>query len=160
MAIVDPTSIGQKEILDDILAWLRSRPDQEKWLDYFAGSYGTTLIELMAGLGAFYSYQSISARRESNLLTAKLESSIRGIAYTLGYKINRKKGARIRLTGTAFSDNPRQRDIVRTSQIGLVKEKPLYLVQDTILPRLGDISLGVFGYCVWEEVHICRIIPI
>ena len=83
--IVNPTSIDQDEILDDIIAWLRSRPDNEKWLDYFAGSYGATLMELLSGLGAFYSYQSLSARRESNLLTARLESSIRGIAYTLGY---------------------------------------------------------------------------
>ena len=130
MSFVAPGSITQEAILKDIEDYVRGQPDGAKWLDYFAASTGRTLLELMAGIGAFMSYQALAARRESNLLTAKLESSVRAIAFTLGYKINRRQAARIRLTVVPQSGVTGEYHIRRETPLGTLKGKPLYPVAD------------------------------
>ena len=105
MTIFRESSISEDKILQDIRSYVRTRPDGSKWLDYFDGSTGATLLELLSGFGAFLAYQARSSRQESNLLTAKLKSSIYAAAYTFGYPINRKQSALLEITGTISSTN-------------------------------------------------------
>jgi len=105
MTIIRPDSISEDTILRDLRAYLLSRPDADRWRDYFAGGSGATLLELISGLGGFLSYQARAARQESNLLTARLASSIYAAAFTFGYPINRKQSAVISVTGNLNNDD-------------------------------------------------------
>ena len=100
MAIINPASITERQILADLEAWLESRPDGEGWDSAFSGSNGRTLLELIAGSGSFLSYQARTSRREANAMTAKLLSSVLAIAFTFGYPVNRRRAARLQVTVT------------------------------------------------------------
>ena len=98
-ALVSSTSITPQSIERDILAYLESLPDSQIWIDRFQdASHGRTLIRLLAGYGAFLAHEGRSTRREANLETARLSSSTRAMAYTLGYPARRRRAARLRLT--------------------------------------------------------------
>ena len=87
---IDNKSISFEKILADLQRYTQSLPDYARWKDFYRSSAGTTFLELLAGAGAYLSYHSIVARRESYLDTAKLKSSVYNIATTLGYEPNRK----------------------------------------------------------------------
>ena len=109
MSILSPESITPQSLERDILSFLKSLPDTEVWQDYFLdASHGRTLLRLLSAYSAFMSHQARAVRRESNLATARLDSSIRTMAYTLGYPMNRRRAARLRLEagtdlGNSFS---------------------------------------------------------
>lgn len=74
------------------------KDDASNFRDFFAGSVGSTLIELAAGYSEFNSYASIVARRESYLPEARLLDSAIGIAQTLGYSTFRGQNPKVILT--------------------------------------------------------------
>ena len=131
MAIINPRSLTPEQIQADITAWLDA--NRVGWRDRFPGSHGTTLIELLAGKGAFQAYQARSVTRENNLDTARLTTSIRGFSYTFGYVINRRKAARISVTlaNSTGSDIP----LARTNNIGLIAStsRKVSLIEDTTI---------------------------
>ena len=102
MAVINPESITEQQILANINTWLQTRESGSGWDATFAGANGTTVVELFGGSLAFLSYQARAARRESNSMTAKLQSSIVAISFTFGYPINRRRAARlvVRVTNT------------------------------------------------------------
>ena len=98
-ALIPQQSITPQSIERDILAYLQSLPDSKVWIDYFRdASHGRTLIRILAGYGAFLAHEARSVRREANLETARLDSSTRAMAYTLGYPSRRRRATRLRLT--------------------------------------------------------------
>jgi len=88
--VISPKAMSFEEIRSQLIAYIESRPDQERWKDFMSSSAGTILVELLAGMGAFMSYHSIGARRESFIDTALLTSSIYNMSIMLGYNVNRK----------------------------------------------------------------------
>lgn len=87
---IDYKSVSFEKILQDLQRYVQSLPDYARWKDFYRSSAGTTFLELLAGAGAYLSFHSINARRESYLDTATLKSSVYNIATTLGYEPNRK----------------------------------------------------------------------
>ena len=157
MAIIQPTSITEAAILQDLLDWIAARPSNEGWDAAFAGANGRTILELISGYGAFLSYQSRAARRESNALTAKLQSSIIALAYTLGYPINRRRAARltVTLTNTNAADSGRPIALTRARHLGMSGTPPRPVsIMDTELPDLapGQTTMVVCGVGTWETV--------
>ena len=66
-------------------AFVRSHNDATKWEEYFASGVGQTLLELMAGMSSYFSYQNIVGRRECYFQNAQNRSSLIGAAQYLGY---------------------------------------------------------------------------
>lgn len=142
MAIINPQSITEQQILADLERWIESQPDDEGWDAAFAGANGRLMLELASGKGAFNSYQARAARRESNALTAKLRSSILAIAFTFGYPVNRRKAARllVNVTNTRESGDPMGDTInlARTPILGMTgtPARPVSLL-NTGIPSIG-----------------------
>lgn len=95
--IIDPNSLSFDNIKQDLINYIESKPEYDTWRDFYTSSAGVTAVELVAGLGAFLSFHSLGARRESNILLRKLMSSAIGICNTMGYSVNRKSAPRLRL---------------------------------------------------------------
>ena len=106
--IISQRDITPQAITRAITTFLEFLPEDRKWLDFFAGSTGRTIQEILTAFSVFLAYKARIARRESTLATARLESSIRSIAYTLGYPMARRKAARLNLlfdtSGEVVSD--------------------------------------------------------
>jgi len=104
MAVISDRAVSFQEILTDLTQYLRSKPEYARWKDLFESAYGQTLLELIAGLGALYSYRIYRSRQESYLSTARLRSSIVSQAETLGYSVRRGEPPHITLTMTPTID--------------------------------------------------------
>lgn len=131
MYIVDYQSLSEEEIKADLLNFIAGQADGSRWLDYFSGSHGMTIIELCSGIGALLSYQASSNRRETNVLTAKLKSSLYAMAYTLGYPINRKLSAKVELT----VNNPGEPIYwLRDIPVGYFNGSPISLINTQTIP--------------------------
>jgi len=93
--IIDPQSISYQAIKQDILTYIQTK--EQKWQDYYAGSAGTILIELLSGVAAYHSFTTISNRRETYLLYGEKRSSAVGIAQNLGYSAFRGRNKHIKI---------------------------------------------------------------
>lgn len=92
------TTMTEQEITDQLLAIIKAQPDGDKWLDYYSGGTGTTLLRMLTAAVAFLNYQVVATRREASPLYNQLRSSIMAAAYTFGYPVNRRVAARVKLT--------------------------------------------------------------
>ena len=142
--IIDPSSINHTSIRTDIENWLNSKPDAEKWAVFFQSSAGQSLIDLIAGLTAFYQYESIVARRESFIAYAQNRSSILGGAQFLGYSAYRGKNAVVKLTITPATSGVWSKWDV----IGVVKDRYLIVAEDTV----KNAGVPVNVNCIIGEV--------
>ena len=147
MYIINTQSLSEDEIKADLLNFIAGQPDSKRWLDYFDGSHGQTIIELCSGIGALLSYQASANRRETNLLTAKLKSSLYAMAYTLGYPVNRKLCSKVKLTVT----NQSSAEIYwqRHIPVGYFKGSPIVLLKDQAIPPGQSVIDCVVGE--WEQ---------
>ena len=131
--IIPLDAVTPRQIETAIRRFLESEPDAAKWQDYFRpASHGATVMGILAAFGAFLSHQARAVRRESNLATARLDSSIRAIAYTLGYPIRRRRAARLDLV---FADRMLNRHLSLGSsltdrRIGTWGGHPISLIEE------------------------------
>ena len=98
MDITQLKSISFEEIKAYLENYVKNMPDYKtKWKDFYEGSAGVTLIELAAGICSFLSFTSYMNRKDSLLDYSSLPSTINSIAATLGYVINRKAVAKLKI---------------------------------------------------------------
>jgi len=111
--IVNPTSISETQIFNDLKTFVDTKPDAAKWQNFFNSAVGTTILKIMAGLSAYYSYNNIVGRREAYLPYAQNRSSIIGGAQQLGYSAFRGRNALLTLTVTPnFSGSINRFDVI------------------------------------------------
>jgi hypothetical protein len=97
--IINNNSLSYESILSDLTMYVQSIQDYNvKFKDFYEGGAGSTILELISGLGTFISRIAMANRRETYLPEAKLTSSIVAIATTLGYPINRINSTQLTLT--------------------------------------------------------------
>ena len=87
--IISPQSVSQSQIRQDLLDFLDTATDADRWRDFFQSSTGLKIVELIAGLGAFCQFNTIAGRREGFQQFAVNRSSIIGQAEYQGYSSNR-----------------------------------------------------------------------
>jgi len=75
-----------------------SKDPESSWKDFWAGSVGTTIMQLMAGHSEYNAYNAITARREAFLFEAKQRSSALSVASTLGYPVFRGQNLHLLIT--------------------------------------------------------------
>lgn len=78
--------------------FVSSKDPEGKWKDFWAGSVGTTLMQLMAGHSEYNAYNAITARREAYLFEAQQRSSAIAIASTFGYPVFRGQNLHLLIT--------------------------------------------------------------
>lgn len=93
--IIDPKSISYEAIKKDILTYLQTK--DQKWQDYYAGSAGTILVQLLSGICSYHSFTTITNRRETYLLYGEKRSSGISIAQNLGYSVFRGRNKHVKL---------------------------------------------------------------
>jgi hypothetical protein len=98
--IVDPTSISFTEIKKNLEDYIASRPDAEKWSQFFASSTGQITVELIAAYAAYLKLDSILARRENYLPYAKTRGAVVAGGQALGYSAFRGQNAILDITYT------------------------------------------------------------
>jgi hypothetical protein len=145
--IINPSSVSMEEIRTDIKTYLDSAPDSLKWKDYFATGSGKTLIDLIAGLGAFLSYNIITGRRENYLPYVQNRSSALGISEALGYSAFRGRNATLTVTVLPTITTI----ITKFSSIGTVKDQDLLVLEDTPLVAGVAVSIPVVIGTVYSE---------
>jgi hypothetical protein len=129
-AIIDPRSMSFDTVKADLVDYLNSLPDSQKWKDYYESGAGTTQVELLAGLGVYLGWHSLGARRESYLDQARLYTSAVSICNILGYPVNRLASPRLQITFT----NPYSTYWDRENPIFLYKNNSISLLHSQTIP--------------------------
>ena len=91
-------SISVSKIKEKLVDFILSKPEGERWKDFYESSTGTLFLELLAVMGSYIGYQSLISRRESYQWDAKIRSSSVAIAETFGYPVYRGKNEHLVLT--------------------------------------------------------------
>jgi hypothetical protein len=131
--VVDPTSISESQIFADLQDFVNSRPDADAWQNFFDSGVGVTVLKLMSGLSAYYTYNNIVGRREAYIQYALNRSSIIGGGQQLGYSAFRGKNPVVTLTITPNFTGT----INRFSVVGAVKSQELVALETKVV-NLGE----------------------
>lgn len=102
--IIERELLSFEEIFNDLKEYAESKPTTQTWQDYLASGAGTTLLELIAGLGAYHAFIQLEKRRESNIDTAMLESSILELAFNRGLMVAPSDTMEMTISITANED--------------------------------------------------------
>lgn len=139
--IINPTSISYEEILADVTSYVRSK-GTDAWKDFSATTAGATVLELISGLAAFTDHDVKTAVLENNRDTARLKSSLYGMASLLGYPIRRKSAPKLKIKLTLEGSN--QVEISRFQPIGTFKSIAIVPLKNYILsPGTNEIYCAV-----------------
>lgn len=89
------SGLNYEEVKQKIRRLIQSGELPRSWKDFYAGSTGSALTELLAAFSVLLNYEISKAREEAYLTTATLESSILHLAASLGYPVNRESALEV-----------------------------------------------------------------
>jgi hypothetical protein len=138
MAIINNTSLSYDQIKQDLMNYIRKKPDNARWLDFLESSTGQTIIELMAGLGAYESYQNLMVVRESFLDTAQQLSNIIEAAFDRGLFLNPSQSYTLQLHLQADDIF-----IEKGEEIGSLADYSVYAMESKQIVGTGFIKVVV-----------------
>lgn len=127
--VVDPSSLSESAIYNDLVDFVNTRPDAASWQNFFESSVGVTVLKLMSGLSAYYTYNNIVGRREAFVQYAQNLSSVIGGAQYLGYSAFRGSNPIVTLTITPNFTGT----INRFTVVGVVKSRELVALEDVVV---------------------------
>lgn len=160
-SIVKSTSVSYEAIRADLEEYVKSLENyNSNWKDFYEGGAGSTVIQLLSGLGAFLSHTAYVNRRESYLDTATLRTSTVALSTTLGYNVNRPTAPRLSLLINSSSNQ----FVQKTTSLGDYNGKVLSLLEDkTLLPgdNLVEVILGewrAFNYTATDPKEFSHLL--
>jgi hypothetical protein len=136
---IDPSSVSPEQIKSDLEAFLDTKPDAAKWEGFFSSQAGQTVVELIAGLGAFNRYNNIVARRENNIQYSQNRSSIIAGDQRSGYSVYRGRNKILDITITANTTVT----LSAFTIVGSIKDKDMVLMEDAVLNSGENVTLKV-----------------
>lgn len=148
--IIDPQNVSFDTIKQDLIDYIQSREDYANWQNFLDSGVGTTIEELLAGLGTFASFHSMGANRESRLEDAIIYNSVIKMCNMLGYSVNRVMAPivilNIVVSDTVYWD--------RMNPIAYYGNKPICLAQSQYLTAgsAGNIISCYVGEWVAYEL--------
>jgi len=101
--VINASSLSYEQIRQDLLDYVSSKPDSQKWIDYLESGAGITITDLIAGLGSFHAFKQLMRRQESYLDLAQLESSIIELAFNRGFMLAPTDTLKVDITFTTNS---------------------------------------------------------
>ena len=87
--LIDPKNVSYESIRQSLIDYVKSRESGAAWKDFYEGSTGVVIIELMAAMMTYLQYIAAVNRRESYLTYAQNKSSMTAISEMLGYSVYR-----------------------------------------------------------------------
>lgn len=142
--IVDPSDTSILVVKEKINTYIQTKPDFERWKDFYESSAGKILIDIVASALVVLSHRVITARREAYLRYAENRSSQVAIAENLGYNVFRGTNARVNVTII-----PSETGILQKyDTIGSVSDKDLIVLDNTILNEGVPVTI----YCTVGEI--------
>ena len=157
---IEATSISFNDIKQNLIDFVQSKPDANRWRDFYTGGEGTILIELIAGYGFYTALKIIFSREETYLQYANTLLSARAIALNLAYSAFRGTNRRYRIQFTANSTI----SIPAFSVIGYQGDYDFITLEDVVLNE-GESAevygaVGVFSSLSLEapsaDLHVFR----
>jgi hypothetical protein len=95
--VLRDTAQTYPEILEELVMFSQNPTYvEENFRDFYAGSAGLTLLELMSALGEWESRNVHFSRRETYIFEARLRTSLWNSAAHLGYVVNRTSAEKIK----------------------------------------------------------------
>ncbi len=141
--IINTRSMSFESIKADLLAHVAAKPDSAKWISKLESNIGTTVLELIAGLGVYQSYHQMIARREQYLDEAQLETSINELAFGRGFIVPPADSGELVLHLSGISTNI----VVHAGdQIGTFFDYNLYALEDKVLNTPSDTITCIAGW--------------
>lgn len=132
--IIRLDSLSQTSIKNNFMTYISNQENALVWMDFFETSTGTTLLEILAGWGAYISYLATVNRREAFLMHAENRTSLIGISENLGYSVSRGRNEirelKVNPTNTLIIPpftvvgKCKDYDIVTTEEVKLNKNVP------------------------------------
>jgi hypothetical protein len=127
--VIDITSVNDVEIRTDLETFIASRPDADRWDQFFQASSGQLTVEMVVSLATWLKYDSISSRRENYLQYALTRGGIVAGGQQQGYSVNRGRNAILSMTFTPATTGT----LPKWHVLGTVKGSPIVLLDETIV---------------------------
>lgn len=148
--VINVESVSDIAIRSDLVAFVASRPDNEKWAQFFQASSGQLTVEMVVALATWLKYDSVSSRRENYLPYALTRAGNLAGGQQLGYGSYRGKNAIIELTYTPSTNGT----LPQWHILGDVKGSPLVLLNETIVNAGTPITVtATVGDILEQEIQ-------
>lgn len=153
---VNPASVSFDQIKADLQAYLESKPDAAKWKDFFDSQVGTTIVEMMSGLGTMLKYDAIVSRREAFPRYAENRSSVVAYAESVGYSVFRGRNEVLKLTIVPNFTGV----LTKFSIIGAVKDQDLVILENVVVNDGVQLDVtAVIGVLKGEQLQATAVSP-
>ena len=157
---IEATSISFNDIKQNLIDFVKAKPDANRWRDFYTGGEGVILIELIAGYGFYTAMKIIFSREETYLHYANTLLSARAIALNCAYSAYRGTNRRYRVKfvpNTTIS-------IPAFTVIGYQGDYDFICLEDTVLNEGEETTVygavGVFSSLSLEapsaDLHVFR----
>ena len=137
--------LSQKEILNILTEYVKLKPADLAWEDFYEGGAGQTFLELLAGVASFINTSHVLNRTENYIHYANLRSSIIAASEHMGYSVYRGSQPHIKMT--IMSDKTFAK--TRFDVIGTYASRSIILKDSTVFNQgeatqveiiIGDLS--------------------
>ena len=140
--IIQQRSISFDTIKADLIAYVKAKPEYLRWKDFLESSAGTIVIDLIAGLGGFDSYNQLARRLESYLDFARLQSSVYELAFNRGFMVPPADAPEITLNVTTIANET----VNNGDLVGTISDYEVYSLESkTILTGIPTDLKCVVG---------------
>lgn len=144
--VINEQSISFEEIHKDLVAFIKTKPDEKSWKDFFAAGAGTVITELIAGLGTFKAYHELMSRRESYRDYALLRSSIFELAFNKGFLTAPIIGAEFKFKIRFEEESMYPISFAKGDLIATIAEYEIYSIEDKTIDVADETLSAVVGY--------------
>lgn len=157
---IEITSLSFNDIKQNIIDFVQSKPDANRWRDFYTGGEGTILIELIAGYSFYTAIKILFAREETYLAYANTLLSARAMALNCAYSAFRGTNRRYKIKFVPKVTV----SIPAFTVIGEQGDYDFICLEDTVLTEGEEVELygavGVFNSSTIEipsaDLHVFR----
>ena len=148
--VINVESVSDVEIRSDLEAFIASRPDADKWSQFFQASSGQLTVEMVTALATYLKYDSISSRRENYLQYALTRGGIIAGGQQQGYSAFRGRNAILEINYTPIVSGT----LAKWHILGSVSGIPLVLLNETIVNSGTPITVtAIIGDILFQEIQ-------
>lgn len=151
-SIIKSTSLSHTQIMQDLKNSVLALDQGDQWLDWLESSTGQIIMRWMAGIATYKAYHEMVNRLESNLETARHETSVTELAFTRGFCNPPTQGCVLNVTFSATAPEV----IQRGQLIGLIGKYEVYSLDDYSFTGLQVVKgvVGIKETITWEYTNL------
>ena len=148
---INPKNISEPKIREDLDTLIQSAPDSDNWQIFFDSATGQIVKELLAGVSSFFTYKTVTARRETYHQYAQNRGSLIASSESLGYSTYKGRNTRLVLNVTPDTTTVYQKYDI----IGSIKDQDLIVLEDTPVTAGQTVAVNVVvGLKVTENLSV------